>query len=96
MTAYGKLRSDARRDLLTIAFAFTGVTSPRLTQLKLSRHPLSGSMNLCDYNLLLERFEAACKDADYTNLTSSAPAPTDKKRASTGAARGGKAKKVKT
>lgn len=65
-------------------------------QLKLSRHPLSGSMNLCNYEDLLQRFETACEDAGYQNLSTPVAAPVEKKRAAPGGARGGKAKKTKT
>ena len=51
------IRSDPRL-LAKIAF---GLTSPRATELKLSSSPAFGSMMSCDFDALLERFDAECK-----------------------------------
>ncbi|KAF8587332.1 ATP-dependent DNA helicase [Ramaria rubella] len=54
-------RDDPR---LLARFAF-GVTSPRLMDLKLTKHPLFGTMGNVDYRVLLEVFEEECAAAGY-------------------------------
>lgn len=55
-------RDDPR---LIVRFA-VGITSPRLTTLKLSSHPLFGSMVGTNHDLLLAAIDAECAAAGYT------------------------------
>lgn len=61
---------DDPRFLARLAF---GVSSPRITQLGLSRHDIFGCCETADFNKLLERFEAECKEQGYRNRTVLAP-----------------------
>ncbi|GAA5925627.1 hypothetical protein JCM1841_004791 [Sporobolomyces salmonicolor] len=63
------VRDDARF-LARLAF---GVHSPRVTALGLSRHDVFGICKDADFIQLLERFEAECAAAGYTNKAALAP-----------------------
>ncbi|CDR41594.1 hypothetical protein NBRC10512_007702 [Rhodotorula toruloides] len=57
-------------------FAF-GVSSPRITQLGLSKHEIFGCCETADFNKLLERFEAECEEQGYRNRAVLAPPKTN-------------------
>ena len=61
---------DDPRMLARLAF---GVTSPRITALGLSKHDVFGCCDTADFNQLLERFEAECKENGYRNKAVLAP-----------------------
>ena len=61
---------DDPRMLARLAF---GVTSPRITALGLSKHDIFGCCDTADFNQLLERFEAECKENGYKNKAVLAP-----------------------
>lgn len=61
---------DDPRLLARLAF---GVTSPRLTQLGLSKHDAFGCCDSADFGKLLERFEAECAACGYKNKAVLAP-----------------------
>jgi len=63
------MRDDPR---LLARFAF-GITSPRLTYAKLTKHPLFGSMCTTDFRSLMDVFTEACKKADSAATHTSAP-----------------------
>ena len=71
---------DDPRLLARMAF---GITSPRLTYGKWSSsHPLFGSMDTVDFNVLVDAFDKECKKVGYqsTIVTQSSSTPATKKR----------------
>lgn len=66
------VRDDARL-LARLAF---GISSPRLTQLGLSKHPVFRSCENSDFTLLVERFEAECEKDGWTNKARLVPEGT--------------------
>lgn len=82
---------DDPRMLARLAF---GVTSPRITALGLSKHDIFGCCDTADFNLLLERFEAECKENGYQNKAVLAPPkPAKGGKSEEGTAANGKAAK---
>ncbi|GAA5874026.1 hypothetical protein JCM3774_001587 [Rhodotorula dairenensis] len=64
---------DDPRMLARLAF---GVTSPRITQLGLSKHDAFGCCDSADFGKLLSRFEAECEASGYKNKAVLAPPKT--------------------
>ncbi|GAA5992274.1 hypothetical protein JCM10908_000400 [Rhodotorula pacifica] len=77
---------DDPRMLARLAF---GVTSPRITALGLSKHDVFGCCDTADFNKLLERFDADCKECGYKNKAVLAP-PKDTSKGKGSAAAGAK------
>lgn len=78
------VRDDARF-LARLAF---GISSPRITQLGLSKHPVFKSCETTDFSALVARFEEVCEKAGWQNgavLSAAAPA----KKVGFGAGKGG-------
>src|ERR1700761_3251853 len=58
------VRDDAK---VLVKFAF-GMGTPRLTELKLGRHPLFGSLDWADYSELLTIFQVECDKVGGENV----------------------------
>lgn len=85
------IRSDARV-LARIAF---GISSPRLTELKINHGTRAfGSMDTCDFDQLLVRFEAECAKVNHVDLPGARDKPTAKRTVSA-AAGGSQSKRSK-
>ncbi|ORY63806.1 ATP-dependent DNA helicase [Leucosporidium creatinivorum] len=81
------VRDDARF-LARLAF---GISSPRITKLGLSRHPVFKSCETADFSALVARFEEECEKVGWQNGPVLSAAPPAKKGAF-GAGKGGAGK----
>lgn len=82
---------DDSRFLARVAF---GVSSPRATQLGLSRSPVFGSCSKADFGALVARFEKECAAAGWVNKGILGP-PKAAPAKRSGAAAGGAAKRAR-
>ena len=77
------VRDDVR---VLVKFAF-GMSTPRLTELKLGRHPLFGSLDWADYSELLAIFQAECDKVGGENVDVGQPVTVPAKSKSTASKR---------
>ncbi|GME39364.1 Helicase [Neofusicoccum parvum] len=76
--------TDARDDPRFLARVAFGITSPRVSKLKLSNHPIFGSLNNHDFLALVRIFTSACNNAPESLESGTQDHPPAK---TTGAAR---------
>ncbi|ORY25849.1 ATP-dependent DNA helicase [Naematelia encephala] len=69
-----------RDDSHVLARMAFGISSPRLSQLGMQKHPLFGSCDDCDYEMLLNEFEIECSAAQGKNIGSDQSKKTATKR----------------